>query len=338
VTLLWLCSCGVEPEPAWLLTEEPRWLAARVEVIEPGPLSDDLLPIPADRVRSQGLPGDTVEISAWAFLGGETDAAAADPAWFMCPRTGGCTGRLEFSSEPCAESVPQRVACRLPDGERTRFVIPALDADLPLDEQASIGVVFVGHADASMTTEECIERISDPSLSNWGPCIVGLRSLTLGPVARVVEHAADLGIELPEDITLGLRRQLVVPPYNPEVIPIPLSPYHGDRQFDESRTIMAVPGEVTVLEPGVVYRSSRFWDPKDIQNVVVYDGRLLSLEASAPWRRLATTTPGVVERVENEGWQIWAPEEPTEFSVHFTLGDLAGGAAWGTYFFEVRSP
>ena len=78
MTLLWLCSCGDEPDPAWLLTEEPRLLASRVEVVEPGPLSYGFLPIPADRVRSQALPGDTVEVSAWAFLGGEGEGETAD--------------------------------------------------------------------------------------------------------------------------------------------------------------------------------------------------------------------------------------------------------------------
>lgn len=39
VTLLGLCACGELPEPGWLLTEEPRVLAFRVEVVEPGPLS-----------------------------------------------------------------------------------------------------------------------------------------------------------------------------------------------------------------------------------------------------------------------------------------------------------
>ncbi|MCR9162517.1 MAG: hypothetical protein ACE37F_19230 [Nannocystaceae bacterium] len=337
VTLLWLCSCGEEAMPPWLLTEEPRLLGARVEVVEPGPLSDGLLPIPADRVRSQALPGDTVEVSAWAYLGREGDTAEAEPAWFMCPRTGGCVAPIGRSSGPCGESVPERVACRLPDGERVRVVVPPLDVDLPFEDQVFIRLAFVGHADASMTTQECIETISDPSALDWGPCIVGYRGITLGPAPRFVGHALDLGFELPEGLATFVGED-VVPPYNPEAVPIELRPYYGVAGGDPTRAVIAAPGQVAVLEPGQVYTSRQLFDPKDIQTVVEFSGEYVAIEDSVPARTLSSATPGVVALSEAQGWEIWTPNEPSEFSVNLVLSDRAGGAAWGAYRFEVREP
>lgn len=340
VTLLGLCACGELPEPGWLLTEEPRVLAFRVEVVEPGPLSYDFLPIPADRVRSQPLPGDTIDVSAWVVAGAhEVPTSEVEPAWFLCPRSERCVSTLGFSraAESCEGFVPEDVACRLPDGERPRFVVPPLDPQTPLEDQTFFQIAMVGHVDEQMTTADCIELVSDPSAEDWSGCLVAYRAISLGPVLRLITFAIDAGIEVP----LRLIRTLdepVSPPFNPEVIPLTVFPYYGDFQFDFSRSITVAPGETATLEPGVVYLSFGYADPKDVQPLVRFDPGELSTVDSRPRRSLFSSTPGVLEFSMTPGWQIWTPEEPGSFEVRLVLGDAAGGAAWTTYNFEVAAP
>ncbi len=340
VALLALCACGELPEPAWLLTEEPRVLAFRVEVAEPGPLSHGFLPIPADRVRSQPLPGDTVDVSAWVVAGArEVPTLEVEPAWFLCPRSAGCVSTLSRpgAAEPCVGVVPEDVACRLADGERPRFVVPELDPLTPLDEQTSFQIAMIGHVDAQMTTAECVELVSDPSAADWSGCLVGYRVITLGPATRLVTHAIDLGIELPAFLE-QTRDESVSPAFNPEVIPFRLLPYYGGRQLDLSRSIIVTPGETATLEPGTVYAAGVFQDPKDTQVLAEITPTGLQTEVTMPRRALFSSTPDVLEFSLSPGWLVWTPEEADSFEVRFVLYDPAGGTAWATFNFEVPEP
>lgn len=338
--LVWLCACGEEPEPAWLLTDEPRVLAMRIEVVEPGPASSGLVPIPADRVRSQPLPGDTVEVSAWVVVGEEErPTEAIDPAWFLCPRTGGCVRAFErLSDAPACSSVePGEDVCRLPDGERTRFEVPALDPELPLEEQAAVRLAMVGHADDTISTDDCLVTIADPAASDWGACVVAVRGFSLGPAIRLVTHAIDEGLE-PLDGALVSDLDPVIPTYNPEVIPMAMLPFFGGRAIDPSRAVVATPGGTAVLETGAVYVAPRFWDPKDTQRGLELESTGLSEVVSSPARAVYSTTPGVLEFDLSTGWQFWMPDEPTELTIRMVLFDAWGGTAWTTYHFEVRDP
>ncbi|MGH1344599.1 MAG: hypothetical protein ACRBN8_23775 [Nannocystales bacterium] len=340
VALLGLVACGELPEPAWLLTEEPRVLAFRVEVTEPGPLSYGFLPIPADRIRSQPLPGDTIDVSPWVVMAErEVPTQEVDPAWFMCPRATSCVATLgrPGASEPCTGVVPEDVACRLPDGDRPQFVAPALDPETPLEDQTFFQIAMVGHVDEGMTTEECVELVSAPSTEDWSGCLVGYRGITLGPALRLATHAIDLGMAFPENPVFFVNDP-VHPPFNPEVIPLTLFPYHGGLQFDLSRAITVRPGETTTLEPGIVYAGGSYWDPKEIQPLAIIGPLGLSTEVSLPSRSLFTSAPDVLDFSFMPGWQIWAPEEPGSFEVRFVLHDQAGGTAWETFNFEVAEP
>jgi len=338
--LLGLCACGELPEPPWLLTEEPRVLAFRVEVVEPGPLSYDFLPIPADRVRSQPLPGDTIDVSAWVVVGErEVPTQDVDPAWFLCPRSTSCVSTLSRpgAAEPCVGVVPEDVACRLPDGDRPRLVVPALDPQHPLEEQTHFWIAMVGHVDGQMSTADCLQLVSDPATSDWSGCLVGYRGITLGPALRLLTHAINVDIELPEALEHPLEER-VSPHFNPEVIPFRLSPYHGGLMFDFSRAITAIPGQTTTLEPGTVYSAGAFRDPKDTQALAVIKPTGVSTEVSRPQRSLFSSEPGVLDLSMTPGWQVWAPEEPGSFEVRVVIHDQAGGTAWETFTFEVAAP
>lgn len=341
--LLGLGACGEFPEPAWLLTAEPRVLAFRVDVVEPGPLSYGFLPIPADRVRSQPLPGDTVDVSAWVVVGErEVPTPEVDPAWFLCPRSSRCVSTLgrAKAAEPCVGVVPEDVACRLPDGEQPRFVVPALDPLRPLEDQTWFRVAMVGHVDDRMTTADCIELVSDPSVADWSGCLVGYRGITLGPALRLVLHAIEVGSEVSEALE-HTRDEPVSPPFNPEVVPLKLFPYYENRQPDESRSITVKPEETAVLEPDTVYIARGAWDTKDVQSVQEVDEfefAGLSEEVSFPRRSLFSSAPEILEYSLEDGWQIWTPEDPASFEIRLVLSDRAGGAAWASFNFEVSAP
>lgn len=338
--LLGVCACGEFPAPAWLLTQEPRVLAFRVDVVEPGPLSHGFLPIPADRVRSQPLPGDTVEVSAWVVAGErEVPTLEVDPAWFLCPRSAGCVSTLSRpgAGEPCVGVVPEDVACRLPGGERPRFVVPALDPQRALEEQTVFQIAMIGHVDDEMTTQECVELVSDPLTDDWSGCLVGYRGITQGPALRLVLHAIDVGSEV-SDALKNVRDERVSPPFNPEVVPLQVFPYYGNRQLDESRVITVSPGGTAVLEPDTVYVARGAWDTKDlqaVQEVPEFKFAGLSDQLSIPRRSLFTATPQILEFSITDGWQMWTPEDPVSFVVRLVLSDQAGGTAWATFNFEV---
>lgn len=339
--LLWVGACGEPPEPIWLLGEEPRVLAVRSEVVEAGPVSSDFAPIPADRVRSQPLPGDVVEVSAWVFAAArEVPTAQLEPLWFLCPRDESCVESLARPSatEPCPGVVPVGAACRLGTGERPRFVAPALDPSLPLEDQLYFVIAMVGHVGPDRTTADCIDTVSDPSAQDWAGCIVGYRGVSLGPIARLFTHALDVGVDVPSGVD-RFEGEPVVPTFNPEVAPFTLAPFHGPGQVDMSRAVRVEPGGAVTLEADTVYLSWNYWDGKDLQKVLEVDPSGSAMPVtSVPSRSLFTTEPGLLELTSDDDWLVWTPSSAGSFAIHQVLYDSAGGMAWGTYDVEVASP
>lgn len=351
VALLAVAACGEGLDPPGLLGEDPRVLAFRVEVVEPGPLSYGLLPIPADRVRDEALPGDVVELSTWVVSAQrEYETAQLDPAWFLCPESGSCVSSLARPSaqEPCTEQVPETVACRLGQGESPRFAMPQLNTELPLLDQYAVRIVMVGHTAEDRTTQGCVDIVSDPGGSAWDGCIVGAHILPMGPAPRLYSHAIDLGLELPGPLFGDLRDELVVPHFNPEVTSMRLTPVFSNGSRDSTRVVEAWPGEVAILEPGYVYSAGDAFDTRDLQPFtrLEEDGLSSGTDVFPPRVTLSTGTPGVLRLVTSEQTtdefaftrRIVAPEDPATFSVHLVLTSPAGGGAWATYLFEVPEP
>lgn len=342
VLLLALTGCGGLPDPLWLLTDEPRVLAFRVEVVEPGPHSNDLLPIPADRVRDEGLPGDVVEVSTWIVSAEhEYDTAEVDPIWFLCPQSGGCVSTFSQpgSAEPCQGEVPEKTACRLGEGPTVQFEVPPLQSEVSLLEQARPLLAMVGHVDDDLSTEDCVGIVGDPRGLAWDGCIVGYHRMPMGPLTRLYELAIDEGVEVPDPSAPALFPSSPVPHFNPEVTSLRLVPGFSDGTFDGSRVVEAWPGEVVVLEPGYVYGFLDFSDARDIQQYFSLDGYGVRNDMFAPTVSLTTGTPDLFEPGTFQGTlRIRAPEEPGMFSVHLALVSITGSAAWATFDFEVRDP
>ncbi len=314
-------------------------LSARVEVVEPGPHSaQGLLPIPADRVRYEPLPGDVIEVSALvASDEGELPLDELDPVWLLCPRNG-CISTLRESValEPCGELPPQSTACRLPSA---RFTVPALDPTRSLSEQAAFLVAMVGHIDDTMSTEACLERIGDPDRPAWGPCMMGYLRVRYGPLLRLLTVAIAQGVEVPEfEVDPSELDVAVAPLFNPEIVPLRMAPLYDGPTLDESRAFHASPDEVTLLEPGVSYLFLETSDPRDDQNLVFVDLSGPRETTSFVNFHPSIDTPGILGYGSDFGWVMWAPDSAARFTLYVVLSDEIGGAAAAPFEFEVREP
>lgn len=343
VALLPLLSCGEATEGRWLLQETPRVLAFRTEVVEGGPWSGGLLPIPADRIRSEPLPGDTVELSAFVVSAdGVVPDEVLEPAWFLCPG-GACLSELGFpgAGEACGDVLPEEVPCALPTGPRPRFVMPGLNPELPLVEQVWPRVAFVAHAEDGPSTERCIELIGDPDRPARDGCIVGYHRIFPGPFSRLLQLALAEDVELPdiEELDPELLDVPVQPHFNPELTFMRLVPFFDGGAVHEGRVVEAYPDQVTVLEPGYAYVHDGAADPRDGQTSVGWVSGELNLNWDTfPGLTVWTDTPGIYGELFGSAALLRAPETPGRFRVFAVLKDSRGGADWATFTFEVREP
>ncbi len=333
-----LVACGDFPELPWVLRATPRMVSARVEVVEPGPLSaEGLLPIPADRVRSEPLPGDVVEVSALVLSrDGELTPDDLEPVWLLCPRnTCIATLRRPGALEPCGDHLPEKVACRLPSA---RFVAPQLDPSRSLAEQAVFRVALVGHTEEEMTTEDCLERFSDPEAPSWDGCISGYTVVRYGPRLRLYAIGLEQGLEVPDfDFDPAQLDVPVVPLFNPESVPLRMAPIYEGSVVDESRSFFASPNAVTTLEPGVTYTVLDYFDPRDAQSVLFLESGLVEEAFTVPEFHPVIDTPDILGYGQLR-WVIWAPETSAQFTLYVVVSDQVGGAAWAPFDFEVREP
>ena len=322
------------------LREQPGILAFRVEVVEAGPLSVGLLPIPADRVRSEPLPGDLVEVTPWVVSEtGEWPLEDLDLAWFLCP-PGAClsTLRQPGAGEPCGEFSPKRLACRLSSDDVVRLSAPQLDPSEALFDQTSFRIAVIGHWGEGSSTESCVEGLVDLEHPRWDGCIAGHRTMNYGPVNRwYTEGLRVFGSVDEVEIDPELLNDFIAPHFNPEPVPLRLVPLFEGRLSDQERSVAAAPYQVTQLEPGYVYNLTDVSDPRDAQFVVgVYNMG----EVRGPFDPEYvpyTDTPGTLDYLEPHGWLLRPTEENHSFNIYFVLRDAAGGVTWAVYPFEVRS-
>ncbi len=343
VVWLWgiagVIGCGDFPEAPWVLREEPRLLALRVEVVEPGPNSaEGLLPIPADRIRSQPLPGDVVELSAFlASTQGQTPIGEIDPVWLMCP-VGPCLSLLNEpgARDACGDLVPQGVPCVLPAGETSRFAAPRFDPSVALEEQVGFRVALVGHSTDEATTADCLQRMGDRDKPRWDGCIAGYFGVTYGPSTRLLKAALEMGIEVtgeefePEDLDFP-----VVPMFNPESVPLLIAPGAEGSLFDSVTRILATSDVVTVLEPGGAYRIVDAYDARDAQTWVTLGDEGVRRRTLFPEFSVTTDTPDTLEFRDRGDWVIRAPEVAGRFELFVLISGPAVGSAWAGFEFEV---
>lgn len=345
LALLWgaagASSCGEFPEAPWVLRAEPRVLGYRVEVVEAGPNSaEGLLPIPADRIRSQPLPGDVVELSAFiASADGVMPTAAVDPVWLLCPLGTSCLSVLNEpgARDACGDLVPERGPCVLPPGETTRFMAPLFDLSLPEPGLFGFRVAMVGHTTDEVTTQECLDRMGDRSKPRWDGCLAGFFGVQYGPTTRALKLALDQGLDV-EDLKSDDLDFPVAPLFNPESAPLVLVPGQRGSPFDSAYRFSADSDAVTVLEPGAEYRVQGAVDPRDGQNLVNLGEDGVESRLSVPSFTLVTDTPDTLVFEPTGDWVIHAPQTPGRFEVFVLLLGPSHGSAWSGFEFEVGEP
>lgn len=317
-------------------------LAIRTEVVEEGPWSrEGLLPIPADRTRSEPLPGDTVELSAFvASADGVVPDEVLDPAWFLCP-SGPCLSELRFpgAEEACGDVLPDEVPCSLPRGARSRFLMPGLDPEVPLAKQLDVRVAFVARAVDGPSTERCIELIVDSARPSREGCIVAYHRIVYGPLTRLMTLVLEEGIELPEvEFEVEQLELPIQPHFNPEFAFLRLAPVFEGVEDPSWRTVDAYPDQVTVLEPGYAYVFERTVDPRDSQVSLRWseDGFSTSRRIE-PDVTTWTDTPGIYGEFRGREALLRAPVKPGRFTL-FGVVVSDRGIGWATFPFEVREP
>jgi hypothetical protein len=304
------------------LRDAPMVLGLRLEVVEAGPNSDDLFPVPADRVRAEPLPGDVVVPRAWiADVTGELDPEVFDPQWMLCYRGSDCLPAETSTS--CEDAFPDDVACLLGRGASPRAVVPALDPDRDWRQQAGLRLAFVGAEPGVTTTDACMAKLRRRPLPVLTGCLRAEASISIGPLGRLAELAG--AIDLPEADDLPSEQ----PNYNPELGAFPLAAADNDDEF-----LVVRPGVMNEIPSERLYSLRRAADDRDAQ-LVIYPTSAAENGPFGYYERLETLF--WVDRPGTYAGLLFTPADG-EFSLYGVIEDDRGGRGWARYDFVVAGP
>lgn len=323
-------ACGDLPEPFWEL-EEPRVIGLRTEVVETGRFSAGLLPIPADRARSDALPGDVVVFDVLiASEEGILDPAELELQWFLCSADQRCLSLLREPGQglPC-EVMPVESICRAGQGARPRIEIPALDPSHSFAEQLALRVAMVAGLPGGLPTASCLELLTDEPYERLSGCLFAYGTLTLGPPIGLRRAAEVTGLtvnfddsELPPEI----EALAAVPNFNPEVERMVLTPVEGGPE------VLAFPGQVNRIPAGRSYSISELDDRRDRQRYAVITGddvQSFGLRTELFQLLTVTTKPGWLDYM---GMTTGSVGETTDVIAIIT--DSRTSQGWAIFEFE----
>lgn len=344
-------GCFPTPDPPWLVDDRPELLALRLEVASEGEYSAIVAAPPADRRRTEALPGDTITMRPWV-----TDATRVwpedelDVAYFACFGVA-CIDALRnaSASDGCTDLVDlQAPACFIGRGALVDFVIPSG----PL-EALSTGVpeiLAVAGLPGVTTTDACVEALRQNPTGDVHDCMLLERFVAVGPrwVLGLLQQAAfdaaatdggstdggdtdsDDGYLPPPEVYLEW------PNFNPEVERFSVAV----RRQGSIRTIDAAPSDRIHVRVGDEVEIDFAPDPRDDQRYateLAEDGSVNRIAESgfADWfvnHRLDafTNEPLGTTRVQ---WQV--PRDVAELRIDLRVNDGRGGVGWGSLFFEV---
>ena len=327
--LLCAAGCGETANASRILTN-PRALAIRVEIIEEGPNSVDLIPIPADRVRSQPLPQDTIELQIMiADATGIRNSDDFDPRWFVCPSFQCTLGDHEVPS--CLLGDPSVEVCELEQVARPQLMIPALDASD--DVVFTIGVLVVAGVPGARSTDECVQEFKFTARESFEGCVLGWTSIPLGPVGPLIRSATAAGGDLswlaPE--VLAIAAADAQPGFHPEIVGLALRERLADGSFGVEITATS---EATLVPPRTDFLALALSDQRDRQQYV-----LPSALAQGSLPLFHEGLAGLVFWTGGEasGLSDVRTGEPGErFETIVVLSDSRGGIDWRSFKFEVQ--
>lgn len=325
-------GCAPAPLPPWVITE-PTILGLRLVVVEEGPNSVNLIPIPADRVRTQPLPGDTVELDLLiADADGIRDPNDFDPVWIRCPLTGArCFSWLRDPGNglECTDDE-QEVACVMGRGPVTRTVIPPLvDPNLWDAAMGTRRFAVVVGVPGERSSDDCVEELGNDPYTDLNGCLLAIHEFTLGPEQRLqqIRIASVDSAGLPPDFEF--TPFLEQPGFNREIARIDF------RTDDSPASFRAEPGEVTALPPFTELFVSEFGDPRDGPT----DSPRLPFETSInsvllpTLPHIYTTESGLLGGL---GLTLRTGDVGQEFQLMVTLTSAGGWQTWDTFDFVVE--
>jgi hypothetical protein len=319
-------GCGEVPDPPWVLGEDPLVLALRTEVD-----GDDLfeLFLPADRVRAEPLPGDTITVTPLvADHEGVVDNESLAPHWLLCPREDVCISTLDEpgAGKPCSGWPEERVACSLGSAPVLELEIPPLDPELTLAEHGVLQLAFVAGDPAITTTDACLTALKSSRTASLRGCLLAYSVVTLGPLTALaqlaVQNGIPIGVDIEEDIPL--ETATIQPNYNPEVEQLVL--------FGAGREFTVLPDSVTKLPRNEVFGWETVGDPGDIQTYAdVSDNGITRLTESLD-SALYFTEPDLRETFRQQFTTVPGIDAFTLFVV---VSDRRGGQGFARFDFEI---
>lgn len=329
-----LAGCFQTPPPIWLL-EDPEILAIRADVIDEGPLSADLGPIPADRVRAEALPGDVVRLRALvAGAQGELAPEDIDIAWFAC-RDNECLSRLDVAPMRACAELRWGDACLIGRGAEAAFEMPALwvDGTYPgLALEMGYGAVMGRRGGSS--TDECVERLRRRPLQSLGDCSLFESRAAIGPRWKVFEILGDLA---PPELTGQMLETIsALPPnFHPEVERFEVVLGVGD----DARVLEALEGDVVDVAPGDRVSLSVTTDPRDTQSYVLgWNTQMQLVQEHVETSFHADVAVSIAEDAwfytDHLDWTV--PSDVPSVRFFFVLDDHSAGVGWGTLTFDVE--
>jgi len=332
VVLVVLAGCFETPPPTWLL-EDPEILALRVEVIEDGPLSTDLAPIPADRVRTEALPGDVLRLRALvAGAGGEVPAEEVDIAWFAC-MGGACLTELWDARrrQPCGVPLDIGQGCAIGRGPDAELVMPPVVASgfgLSSSSTLTIGAVM---GSRGLSTDECLERLQQQPFPPLSGCSLFEQWVASGPLWKIVELLGD-GVPDPGEPAPELR--LLPPNFNPELERFTV--FVADAR---DRTIAARDGDHVAVHAGDRVRVRLDYDPRDTQEYLLgFEGEIAVtgdvLQAEFFADAAFSTDTESFQASDELTWTV--PDDAPVVTIAFVVRDSQRGVGWGTLAFDVE--
>jgi len=331
---LLLAGCLPGPGSDILLTERVEIVSMGMELVEPGPASVGLLPIPADRVQSEALPGDRVRMTALAVdHDGQVDLEAQRARWLLSWQY------FPFPLEelhPCDLSVQMETSevCEVGVGASVELTVPPLHPDLAIYQQRPNVLLIVGTGGVS--TEECIERATEDLTRLTWDCVMARRSITLGPTVRLAGLMAEQGIPLDPDDAFDLPEisEISELPELPEEVPnfAPQTPWMALSRPGE--LIRVWPGERAQVAAGVRYDVGAVREPRDSQTYISvgFSGFHQSNESVAQdWYATEPVLGGYP-------LELIVPDDVTTFTLFVVAIDSRSSQSWSIFEFDVVPP
>lgn len=355
-------GCFPTPDPPWLVGDRAELLAVRIEVTDEGPLSTIVAPVPADRRRTDALPGDTI-----AFLPWVTDRERVwtddelDVAYFACLGSS-CVDALRAPSgtSSCSDLLQlEQRACALGRGRDARFVLPIVrGVDITALDYTSI--FAIAGEPGVIDTDACIDAFRDWPSGEIDRCMLHERRVGIGPEWALLllldldgdddttggsdDSTGDEDSTGGSDDSTGGEDPFAPPPevyfewpnFNPEVERFSVA---IDRR-GEVRVFDHVPGDRILVRPGDDVSVTHERDPRDAQSFVTgeisIDGtyRRNAEVLSEQWFATHPLAPFTdISGVETVRFEV--PSDVATFRVDVRLTDLDDGYAWGSLYFEV---